>query len=149
MNEYTEQMVLKRRYKTHSARQNNTPSTPCYSPSGICEKRRHARCFPDTRYLNSSNKLLNAPFVFRLGVSGFSLWWCTPAATTAATRESVNAPIKHFLNEGLQACLLLLHAWQECRNILTSPCSSTSDNIFHQILAPTPLISHRCHFISI
>lgn len=111
-------------FKTHFARQNNIPCIAHYSPLGIFEKWRYARCFPSTlghlKYLYSSNNSLNMPFVFRLGGNGFGLRWCTPAATTAATRMSVNAPIKHFLNEGLWACLLLLQAWQECGNILMS-----------------------------
>ena len=40
--------------------------------------------------------------------------------TTAAARVSVNAPIKHFSNEGLWVCFLQLHAWQECWDILMS-----------------------------
>lgn len=129
-------MVLKWEFKTHFIRQNNTPSIAHYSPLGIFEKWGYARCFPSIlghlKYLNSSNNSLNMPFVFRLGRNGFGLLWCTPAATTAATRVSVNAPIKHFLNEGLWACLLPLHAWQECWNILMSPGSLTSDHTFHR-----------------
>lgn len=103
---------------------------------GIFEKWGCARCFPSTlghlKYLHSSNNSLNTPFVFRLGRNGFGLRWCTPAATTAATRVCANAPIKHFLNEGWWACLLLLRAWQECWDILMSLGSLTYDHIFHR-----------------
>lgn len=128
--------MLKWGFKTHFTRQNNIPSRAHYSPLGICEKWRYARCFPSTlghlKYLNSSSNSLNTPFVFRLGGNGFGRRWCTRAATTAATRASVNAPIKHFLNEGLWACLLPLHAWQECWDILMSSGSLTWDHICHR-----------------
>ena len=129
-------MVLKWGFQTHFTCQNNIPSIAHYGPLGIFEKWGCARCFPSTvghlKYLNSSNNSLNAPFVFRLGRNGFGRRWCTPAAATAATRVSANAPIKHFLNEGLWACLLRRHAWQECWNILMSSGSLTLDSIFHR-----------------
>lgn len=131
-------MVLKWGFKTHFTRQNKTPSTADCSPLGMFEEWGYARCFPSTlghlKYLHFSNNSLNTPFVFRLGRNGFGLRWCTPAATAAATRMSVNAPIKHLLNEGLWACLLPLHAWREYWNILMSLGSPTQEHISHQRL---------------
>lgn len=89
------------------------------------------------------------PFVFRSGRNGSGRRWCTPAAATAAARVSLNAAIKHFLNEGLWACLLPLHAWHEYTDILMSSGSLTWERVSHQVLTPAARTSHTDVFYTL